>query len=62
MTVNRYMTRIQRLEREGRKAGIVVIFARGDQTEAEARADAMAKRPDLPSRAFVVMMPEDCGF
>ena len=48
MTMNRYMTRVQKLEREGRKA--------------EARAEAMAKRPDLPSRAFIVMMPEDRGF
>ena len=62
MTAGRYMTRIQKLEREGRKAGIVVIFARDGQTEAEALAEAMAKRPELPSRAFVVMMPEDCGF
>jgi hypothetical protein len=62
MTMNRYRTRLQRLEHEGRKAGIQVIFAEEGQTEAEARAQAMAKRPDLPSRAFVVLMPEDRGF
>ena len=62
MTMNRYTTRVQKLEREGRKAGIIIIFARDGQSEAEARAEAMAKRPDLPSRAFIVMMPEDRGF
>ncbi len=60
--MNRYLTRVQRLEQHDRKAGVVIVLAEPGQTEADALAEAMAKRPDLARRMFVVLTEDDQGF